>query len=559
MRKIGCHVYYDPGDLIFWLFRVPISDSANDDKFEELRMGIEEACGLCGISQFALGYEDFTNGMKEKLQGIIDPADFPRSRHVSMSAPTNSPSQGLSALEAYQRANFQAFASNEFLRNWKELQSVEKLEIFASKANGIDRGDIHLKFVAAISKSVLCNMSHTARCFPLGSCTYIRTPAPVEHLSEDIRGYSETSYVMKLAIDWQISGTIMILAHVCSSPHIRQLSDANISIPEHLGSDVVTAPSGLIATLIGDDVVPSADQIQLSTGRLSQLDAPIPANSSWVRLRLFGEVEPAVIAWPSHLCFLNVQKRSKSGPPDSFFEFVANATAMDPLSKVEQWYAKRTSRADAVAAFEQNQCATSQSQERVEESADEDDILGDVAYNNYQPFQQDMSGVYPTPPDGPTVHPNSLPTIHSQQVAEGAADATSTANSIRPGTSSFVNTPQGNGLPSQNRTDDGDLFGDMDTDFFAANDLTEADFNFFDEPSDDDQEHLDTMQKTTATTDTSPQEKLGSDASEVAIDSEGLQQPDTPILALSRANDHPNSADKDITSTSTYKTIQSPK
>ncbi|KAL8822735.1 MAG: hypothetical protein Q9191_006534 [Dirinaria sp. TL-2023a] len=485
----------------------------------------------------------------EKLQGIIEPVNIPRSQHVSTTGPIDSPSGVLPGLEAYKEINSQAFEINEALKNLKELHNIESLATLTGKGSGIANRSAYLLFVAAVSVSVLWNMSLTGRWFPLGSGSCLRAPATSQNLAEHTPGYSGIIYFIKLAVDWQLPGTIIILAHSVPLSHIRQLSDPRIAIHEHLGKDVVMAPSGAIATLISDYAVPSNDHVKFYTERLSRSNIVIPPNVPWVRLRICEKVDLGVIAWPSHLCFLNVRKESTGEHSGCFANCIKNAKAIDPLVRVEQWYATRESRKDALAAYKQNQGASPENQERVDRSEDEDDLLEEVGYTSYQTFQQDMSGVYPTPPDGPTIQPHTLPAAQRQQIADEHGDIASIANSIRPSTPSFGNTPQGNVLAAQARASDGDLFGDMDTDFFAANDLTEADFNFFDEPSDDDQEITRNIQEASVPIDPSPEENLAGGASEPTVQIEDSRQPDMGELVLPQTDDFKGRIDDDIDNT----------
>ncbi|KAL8801668.1 MAG: hypothetical protein Q9182_004305 [Xanthomendoza sp. 2 TL-2023] len=110
-----------------------------------------------------------------------------------------------------------------------------------------------------------------------------------------------------------------------------------------------------------------------------------------------------------------------------------------------------------------------------------------MAQTNHYLSAQEACGIYPTPPDGLTSHAASSVTAQDTPAAsnlEVYPDLT-TVNEIPEVHIPDVDSPQETISRGRFMKDEGqDLFGDMDTDMFDTNVLTEADFNFFDEPDD---------------------------------------------------------------------------
>ena len=180
-------------------------------------------------------------------------------------------------------------------------------------------------------------------------------------------------------------------------------------------------------------------------------------------------VRPLVSLWPADLCFCEDSFNLISGEDDGPFDKPLADGSVDPLEKAESWFLGKAARMEAsrIRLLEENKKA--QALKDVEDTDDEDPLSPFEMPVDQGISPQDVSGIYPTPPDG-------LPP---------ALLGSSNSNNLRP--SDYYDEEKELQPGDETRGDyDGhendDLFGDIDIDMFASNGLTEADFSFFDEP-----------------------------------------------------------------------------
>ncbi|PVI02871.1 hypothetical protein DM02DRAFT_653184 [Periconia macrospinosa] len=247
-------------------------------------------------------------------------------------------------------------------------------------------------------------------------------------------------------------------------------------------------------------------------------------NSSWVRIRIaqpspHASSSPALshsskeIMWPRALCFFYSTQTEDTYTPfaqglastrgdDGFkwFEALNSTGYTDPLDAAQRWFLGKPERDKIVEARRR---AKKAEQDAVRSKDEVPNLLPSSPLNIRPGTYGDLqtaSGVYPTPPDG--ILPGTV---------LSSADTPSVAgvgmNVILPpgGTNPAINlsAPQdimqidGQQQPptspdftlsydQYNTTGNhDDLFEDMEEDGFEANGVTDADFNFFDEPDDD--------------------------------------------------------------------------
>ena len=242
-------------------------------------------------------------------------------------------------------------------------------------------------------------------------------------------------------------------------------------------------PSGLNAGVLGYAIGPHNDIKKSITDRLAQQDLFVPTTVMWLRLRLIGNSNYISFIWPANLCLWKTGKRLKTEAAHAIADAVKGDAHADPLVRAEEWYAARFERADALAKLRKNEEFSPQLQYQDTDSDEDDAFSDEIGHSDNRIIVQDMAGVYPTPPDGPPSHPYSLSAITQQDIhasVEGASLIATNAPSTSPLAASFDLEHD----PTQYEENGNEsLFGDMDTDLFASNGLTEADFNFFDEPS----------------------------------------------------------------------------
>ncbi|KAL8768475.1 MAG: hypothetical protein Q9209_005266 [Squamulea sp. 1 TL-2023] len=166
-------------------------------------------------------------------------------------------------------------------------------------------------------------------------------------------------------------------------------------------------------------------------------------------------------------------------------------TFIDPLEEMEQWVLGREKRKNIVEArqkdVEERQLHNSQPSDIEDHEFDKDSSDLTRQTNQYLSAQE-ASGIYPTPPDG--LASNTQWSIAAQDTPGASAAGGNSHHATKTETADDqvlgIRSPEINMSHSRFVEDESrDLFGDMDTDMFDTNILTEADFNFFDEPDEE--------------------------------------------------------------------------
>lgn len=261
--------------------------------------------------------------------------------------------------------------------------------------------------------------------------------------------------------------------------------------------------------------------------------------AAWVRIRLPNQLRPRPVnssnanrvsirefLWPTRLCLCYLSKArlhsdrhsSSQVMPEEmsgfdmvrcidWFQAEDQRGFRDPFQFPQDWVVDKPERDKAIGALQQPQ--------KAEEEPATTQIDSAAAYpssplysRGMYPDMQTASGVYPTPPDGVFIPgPGGTALIdgpnvasdnsdaHVEHDAEGSQRQEESKNDIKE--ESFDShdhenhqaayAPQGSdAMDFDAAFNDGndDLFEDMDEDMFAGtgNDITEADFSFFDDP-----------------------------------------------------------------------------
>lgn len=285
------------------------------------------------------------------------------------------------------------------------------------------------------------------------------------------------------------------------------------------------APSGSKAVVLGY-ASSIHDSIKLTVAdRLAQQGLVTWKTEPWLRLRLLQNGDHDSIVWPASLCLWRIRGRGVVESAHTIADIVSEDPSADPLVRAENWYATRMDRASILATMRKNEELATALQRQDSESEDDAIPLDDIGLNDNRTITQDLTGVYPTPPDGPTFNAYSSSAL-PQQGTHASAEDTSVLATNAVSTSPLAPSPvleHESALCEENREES--LFGDMDTDLFASNGLTEADFNFFDEPG-----VYDNIEPETTQSPTSPVPVEPSIASENAIlDDQPPEQPGTMV------------------------------
>lgn len=251
--------------------------------------------------------------------------------------------------------------------------------------------------------------------------------------------------------------------------------------------------------------------------------------NSWVKIRIsqWGHIatpspvpnQARDILWPRALCFyysdltteshIETSQGNTSSQADralEWFETSDSSGFRDPIDLAQQWFLGKPER-DRVTEARRRAKKAEEDATRIKE--ENHGLFPSSPLNartgTYGDLQA-VSGVYPTPPDG--ILPGTAVSSGDTPTVSGAA----TNIILAPGGSNpaiNLSAPQepthaeghqqpltspGFAAPFDHYHSGGgndDLFEDMDEDGFDGNDVTDADFNFFDEPDGEDVDMLD--------------------------------------------------------------------
>lgn len=250
--------------------------------------------------------------------------------------------------------------------------------------------------------------------------------------------------------------------------------------------------------------------------------------TSWVKIRIAQTsqlVPPSPsflnqsreVLWPRCLCFFydtptptGSKLHSLSRPPSSqqdnaleWFETSQSSGFRDPIDVARQWFLAKPERDKALEARRRAQKAEEEAARPKEENPG--GLFPSSPLNSRTGAYGDLqavSGVYPTPPDGvlpgTAVSSGDTPsisgTVASTVLVSGGNNPSINLSAPQDISSEEQHQPSTSpGFPETFNASAGndDLFEDMDEDGFEGNGVTDADFNFFDDPDDDDIDMLD--------------------------------------------------------------------
>ena len=387
--------------------------------------------------------------------------------------------------KAIEESNTQAYSSNASSNIPSSVSEPNKTGE-SWKASEGHVSEVYPKFMCALSSSLSHQLGKEREWIQIGpnSCIDARTLGD-NHLDMlELHSYATTT---KLCFDvkWLSSGTMLILFFQVQLPkHTGMstvLSRANHATGLPVGSPLVLSPSGVkcqyqgMENLLKSEVqLKSAAKVKASTlSRLAHQGIRSVQEVAWIQVHQernsnASDNQP-VSLWPADLCFCENLMTPLSCDDREPFELSIVDASIDPLQEAESWFLGRSAREEALRARAQEANWGAPVLKDVEDTDDEDILSPFEVQIDQGITPQDVSGIYPTPPDG-------LPS---------ALLGPSHPNNLQSG--DYDGEEKGQQLSDEARGDhqeqeDDDLFGDIDIDMFASNGLTEADISFFDEP-----------------------------------------------------------------------------
>ena len=409
------------------------------------------------------------------------------SSHVSAPPSIKIARSTQSTSAATRELNTQAYGSNAAsypLSSINESDHKRREAWVASKDHSVS--EVYSNFISAVSRSLSHSLGKGQGWVQVGpyACIDVRT------LGDDLFDVSElypsaTTTKLSLDVKWLSSGTLLISFSQTRLPrHIRMsamLSKAGNPPALAVGSLLLLSPSGVRCKYLGLEESPNNDvqrksiaEVKASiSSRLAHQGIRIVPDVTWIRIQTERDTNiskgPLILLWPADLCFCeDVIIPVTSVNCGSFNSPIVDGS-IDPLEEAESWFLGKAARTEALQARLREENQEAQVLKDVEDLDDEDSLspFGIPLDQGITP--QDVSGIYPTPPDA--ILPPLLVASSSNKIQSGDYD--DEEKELRP-------NDQVHGDYDAQENDD--LFEDMDIDMFASNGLTEADFSFFDEP-----------------------------------------------------------------------------
>ena len=399
----------------------------------------------------------------------------------------------------------------------------------------------HECFISAALGSVVFFLCRDHGFIPLNSRTLILTAAKdwtTDAFTSKSAPKSDAITLATLDISLTSLGTLVLKAYSDTAPGLQSL--VNLSSPclassdSSLGTALWLAPGGNAAKLFAaQDEKNLSDNMPMSQLQSSIADSRKPAfngatihswqskcldwlsgkglnttaleEGGWTLVQVLGDKSPylnhdyqgspmledlTIVPWPTLLCF----QSSNNVIADLQSPIPISTAGRDPLSFAEEWFTSKDERAGTLAKRQkERQTAEVKSKEQADFDARN---LQSATYSPVALRRGSNAGaVYPTPPDAPHHPVGVTPSFDGQVSTPGnpnqpfAHDVAATPQNLNNGpmdvdgdtwSSSGKKDRTNTSMNFNENGNDHDLFGDGGGDLFEN--VTDADFSFFDEP-----------------------------------------------------------------------------
>jgi mediator of RNA polymerase II transcription subunit 13, fungi type len=409
----------------------------------------------------------------------------------------------------------------------------------------VESRDIQEHFISAVLATLSYRLCHEGKLIALNARTLVLPISSFSKIPDVFSLAVEKSVcqkrVLMITLDVQLTslGTLVLKASLDISSDISCLRyPVEFSLaagPISEGTTLYLAPSGKIARYYGplkeeehEQAVPrtefakeqylNADSITsyaihrwktrcISWLQKKGIQAELLENCPWIMVEIFTstasfdrsdtaegglwtpEEKLVTIPWPSALCFRRgTHEVLKKTVPNSFRGY-------DPLEFAEKWFSSKVER-DIVIAKRQKERDSTAATLRAQVETDTRNLTS----SSHSPIvlrrASNAGAVYPTPPDGIQHVIGATPSFNDSASTPGNVNQQPihTDQDQVAGSRNEVEDTEGNlweastvkrdrisGLDFNDSGND-NFFGDLGGDLFGENDVTDADFNFFDEP-----------------------------------------------------------------------------
>ncbi|ETS77760.1 hypothetical protein PFICI_09822 [Pestalotiopsis fici W106-1] len=498
LRSDGHLVYVDAARHGLWCFRLQKKDDPP------------------GSPSFAKTFD--CQGLNFLLveDGLFEPASLLKSRGYGASAintPSSSSSSASNPLDAGLRG-VQAAAFPGSLNDQEVKMSVQETRGTATTTVR----DAYQHFISAVLSALSSTLCNTSGALPLNSRTLL--------LPQRIQEESGMSIpiLTSLRVYLTTTGSLVVMLHASSVKGLHSLSE--YAYPPLQGITVLAAPLGVFATCqavadseysSNNSAMPQSPDTQVSRLRPEResghwrsicakllqarnLPSPISGTQKWLSLQRVRRkpidqsydgkrtpmitAAPTSLSWPSNLCFckglsrLSISDMPSSSPDGSY----------DPLANAKTWFNSTTEREELLARRKQEREAAAAQQSSTGSQPQPGAGLSPIALHRPSNAGVPPGAMYPTPPDGVQNAVGFTPSIDGtisspghQPITTAVVEIDTTVNMPPETFADAWENPEpkrergGSSFESEN------LFGDLGPDMFGDNDITDADFSFFDE------------------------------------------------------------------------------
>ena len=384
-----------------------------------------------------------------------------------------------------QISNIQAYEANSKVK----IEPGVPINVPQSSLLRFDDSHVISRLTASISMSINFSICMDTRWLSLGmySCIGPFQSRDLDDEVSDVGSSDAKVSMLSIEVQWISSGCLLIKSLASSVEGQRRMSEDMTnprSMETYEGSRVRLVPSGVKATIIAQAVEQDDEARRLITARLKRQNINVARDTGWVKLRHIDEDnsdDAWTFIWPATLC-LPVTGKGEYGDGRGASEGSVDISQwIGPLEASEKWFLDAPARDHALETKRNAHEITMGVAPEIHESSDDEEYLYEERISNGRLNLQDMSNVYPTPPDGAPVPLQPLATQEQMKQKE-TASAPSTTAEAHLSCASIGASPAFEQTPRYINDDQpGDLFGEIDSEMFAAHGLTEDDFNFFDD------------------------------------------------------------------------------
>lgn len=424
-------------------------------------------------------------GSKVTSFGYIQSGDLATALSSNVSAPPviKTARSIQPTIKVIEELNTQAYGSNGVVNAQPSTSQFSQKPAEASQGPPVS--EVYSNLISAISRSLSHSLGKRRGWLQVDpyACIDARTLGNDLFDNPELNSWKATTNKVSFDVKLLSSGTLLISFFQIRLPRLirmsKILSRDSQTTGLAIGSPLLLSPSGIMCHYLGTESSLNSEVQRKSTARTKALILSHLYHQGirpmqevlwvYVQMDLNVPITPPVSLWPADLCLCEDSMTLLSAEGGELYGASLVDGSVDPLEEAESWFLAKPARMETsrLRSLQENQRAEALSD--IQDTEDEDAVssLGIPVDQGITP--QDVSGIYPTPPDGlpPALvgssNPNNLPSGDYEDEEKGLRPSDDTRGDY-------------DGLHND------DLFGDVDIDMFASNGLTEADFSFFDEP-----------------------------------------------------------------------------